>query len=166
MVYITKFAPIVPEVEVSNATERRYVSTPQRKANPKDKNRPKRRDLKEIVFLKTGCNSTPEIKKYLIMLGYCLDLRLTSAWKAVRDELVDEIKAIKAASSVLSPAPSHPTEPEYPFKPGDPVIWHYPHPSQCYIEQWFPLFVTKVKDNFVLTDMVQNWIPFDQLELA
>ena len=161
MVYITKVAPIVPEVEVSNATERRYVNTPQRKADPKDKNRPKRRDLKEIVLKKTGCNSTPEIKKYLIMLGFCLDLRLTSAWKAVRDEIINEINAIKAVTSVLAPSPP----PTHPFKRGDRVRLLPGHPYFAPDREGGELIVWDVEGDEVILEYFGTRVNVKYLEL-
>ena len=63
------------------------VKTPQRKANYKNKERLRLRDLKRIAFKEYGCSSTSQIKQLLQQLGVKLDLRYTSAWEALVFEL-------------------------------------------------------------------------------
>lgn len=63
------------------------VKTPQRKANYKNKERLRLKDLKRIAFKQYSCSSTNQIKQLLQQLGVKLDLRLTSAWDALVFEL-------------------------------------------------------------------------------
>lgn len=67
------------------ALESKYVKTPQRKARYNDKTRIRRKDAKEWALRRSRCADTAEVKKYLKILGKKLDLRLTSAWVAMRD---------------------------------------------------------------------------------
>lgn len=87
------------------ATERKTVRTPQRRANYNDKTRFRRVDLKQIAFKKYSCSSNAQIKNYLKVLGFKLDLRLTAAWVAIVYELGQEIFAAKAILEAISPQP-------------------------------------------------------------
>lgn len=71
------------------------ITTPQRKANPKDKNRLKWGDAKRMALDATECSDTASVRKWLNVLGVGnrLNLRLTSAWVAVRVDLAHVIKA-------------------------------------------------------------------------
>lgn len=128
----------------------------ERKANYKDRNRPRRKDLKKEAFLKYSCTSTSEIKKYLKVLGIKLDLRLTAAWKAIVRELESQIKAAKAIIDALQ-------TPQ--IKVGDRVIWDYPT-GWGYIEKWFPLVVTKIIGNEAYLDMLNRPVSVSELELV
>ena len=143
-------------VSVAELSYRLIIQTPQRKANYKDTNRPRRKDLKAKAFLKYGCSSTQEIKKYLKVLGIKLDLRLTAAWKAIVRELESQIKAAKAIVDALQ-------RPQ--IKVGDRVIWDYPT-GWGYIEKWFPLVVTKVNGNEAYLDMLDRPVSVSELELV
>lgn len=83
--------------------DRITVQTPQRKARYSDPSRVRLKDIKAEVFKKISCSSSAEIKKYLGMIGVSLDLRLTAAWKAIKNELEPMILAAKAIASALNP---------------------------------------------------------------
>lgn len=74
------------------------ITTPQRKADPKDKNRLKWADAKRMALDATECSDTTSVRKWLNVLGVGnrLNLRMTSAWVAVRVDLAHVIKAHKA----------------------------------------------------------------------
>jgi hypothetical protein len=143
-------------VSVAELSYRLIIQTPQRKANYKDRNRPRRKDLKKEAFLKYSCTATSDIKKYLKVLGIKLDLRLTAAWKAIVRELESQIKAAKAIVDALQTA--H-------IKVGDRVIWDYPM-GWGYIEVHFPLIVMKVEGDMAYLDILDRPVPVSQLQLV
>lgn len=92
---IAKLNEVIPQTDVLKnletqvsriALELKHFLTPQRKAKLHDKQRIRLKGAKSSWALRrSGCNSTAEIKQYLKILGKKLDLRLTSAWVAMRD---------------------------------------------------------------------------------
>lgn len=73
------------------------ITIPQRKADPKDKNRLKWVDAKQMALEATGCVNTQEVRKWLNVLrvGSRVSLRMTSGWVAVSVDLAEIIKAQK-----------------------------------------------------------------------
>lgn len=76
------------------------LKTPQRRARYSDKQRIRLKEAKKWAFQRTGCKSTPDIKKYLKILARKLDLRLTSAWLAIVKELAIAINNLRTKQSV------------------------------------------------------------------
>lgn len=144
--YSTKNPAVTPLIQVSNTTERRYVSTPQRKARYNDKDRVRLKDIKAIALKKCCASSTYEIKQRLISLGIKLDLRLTAAWVAIASELSDSL-----LSCLITP--------------GAKVIWDYPV-GWGYYEQWFPLTVREVCGDMVYLDYKESPVSISTLTLA
>lgn len=94
----------VRQSAIATKTEKikqRVVQTPQRKANYKQKERFRLKDLKEKAFTEYKVSTTGQIKKYLKMLGVSLDLRLTAAWDAVVFELRKNILAFVDKASAF-----------------------------------------------------------------
>lgn len=100
-----------PVATTTTTCDRYIVHTPQRKAKYQDKNRWYLKPLKEAVLRETGCRSAAEIKKYLKALKVSLDLRLISAWKAIKFELESLIIAAKSSNKVFEPDISHSIQP-------------------------------------------------------
>lgn len=73
------------------------ITTSQRRADPKNKNRLKWIDAKLMALEATQCADTSEVRKWLNTLGVggFLNLRMTSAWVAVRVDLATAIKSEK-----------------------------------------------------------------------
>lgn len=82
--------------------KQRLVQTPQRKANYKQKERFRLKDLKEKAFREYKVSTTGQIKRYLKKLGVGLDLRLTAAWDAVVFELRKDILVLVHGESILN----------------------------------------------------------------
>ena len=91
------------------------VRTPQRKANYRDKERIRRKRLREIALEEYRCYTTADVKRLLRILGVNLDLRLSSAWDAVVFELRPWLLAIRQTIEIDPPPPR--------IKVGDYVIW-------------------------------------------
>lgn len=74
------------------------ITVLQLRADPKDKNRVKWADAKRMALEATECSDTTSVRKWLNVLGVgnLLNLRMTSAWVAVRVDLAHVIKAHKA----------------------------------------------------------------------
>jgi len=151
-------APATIATTQSNC-DRPIVKTPQRKANYNEKDRPRRKDLKAEAFRKYGCSCTPQIKKYLKVVGIKLDLRLTAAWKAIVRELENEIVAAKAIVDALEP-------PQTTIKVGSKVEWTGYTPRQSYIAQWFPLQVVAIAQNMVQLELLSFPVPVSELVLV
>lgn len=82
------------------------ISTPQRRANPKNKNRLKWIDAKLMALETTHCVNTQEVRRWLNTLGVggFLNLRMTSAWVAVRVDLAAAIKSEKTKEQHMAAA--------------------------------------------------------------
>lgn len=173
----TEFVTRLEQKVNAIAPESQYIKTPQRKAKLHDKQRIRRKDAKSWALRRSGCSDTAEIKKYLKILGKKLDLRLTSAWVAMRDwgknsstpnslvnkEFADSIKQLKLAET---------------FSIGDKVEWSRQvisgqricpekpgsgyRPIDAHICAWFPLVITAIIDGTQL-DMWANPVPLDEL---
>lgn len=158
----------VPSEDLKNGgcTPTITIHTPQRKAQYHDKNRWRLKPLKAAVLLETGCKSSAEVKKYLKMLGVSLDLRLISAWKAIKFELEKEIVAIKEKETIAVKAVTEALLHDKPlFQIGDPV--------KLIENSDFPLIesiggshtVSKVSGNYIRLAYFSPWIPAPQLVL-
>ncbi len=88
--------------EYAFVPEQVLITVLQRKADPKDKNRLKWADAKRMALEAAECSDTASVRKWLNLLGVgnLLNLRMTSAWVAVRVDLAHVIKAQKAKSCI------------------------------------------------------------------
>lgn len=121
------------------------VRTPQRKANYKNKERFRLKDLKRIAFREYGCGSTVHIKCLLQQLGIKLDLRLTSAWDAIVFELRSRLKQLCS-----------------PIKPGA-LVGIKDCPANLYF--WMPFKIATITDGMAELEYVASPFPVDRLKL-
>lgn len=111
-----------------------YITITQRKVRYSDKDRMRWEQLRKMALAKCKCSSTAEIKRRLKILGVSLDLRLSSAWRAIIWNLAKFVAALAIA-------------------PGAKVVWqnapayfetHWAEPTVCSVsgtqvmlEMWY-----------------------------
>lgn len=139
----------------------RPIVIPQRRANYHDKGRIRLARIKEIAFKECGWENSANVKKYLKVLGWKIDLRLTISWVTLVYELKHHVDAAKTI--VDTQQPTVVKTDNHQFKVGDKVLW-----ASCLssLECMSPFTVRAVEKDCAYLDWVGTPVPLSELSIA
>jgi hypothetical protein len=113
--------------------------------------------MKKIALREGKCALHAEMKRRLKILGVKLDLRLTSAWRAIVKELISEIAAFSSATA------SNEQCKEAQIKVGSRVWWVN---APAFVELWGALLMFSISGEMAELELLEKPIALNELELS